>query len=60
MVTEQFKKNIDEATDFIVSCWDENNPEDGLSFDDRIKARIDSLDEDVRRIVESSIDWCDE
>ena len=60
MVTEQFKKNIDEATDFIISCWDENNPNDNLTFDDRIKAGLDELDEEVRQIVENTLSWCDD
>ena len=57
MVSEQFKINIDKATDFIISCWDENNPGDNRTFDDRIKAGLDELDEDVRRIVENTLNW---
>lgn len=57
MVSEKFKQNCNEATDFIVSCWDENNPDDGLSFDERVNSRIDSLDPDVKRIVKNSMDW---
>ena len=57
MVSEQFKTNIDKATDFIISCWDENNPEDNKTFDDRIKAGLDGLDEEVGRIVENTLNW---
>lgn len=60
MVSDKFKINIDKATDFIISCWDENNPEDGLSFDDRVRNGLPELDEDVRRIVENTIGWGDE
>ena len=56
MALEEFKKKVDEATDFIISCWDENNPDDGLTFDDRIQKRIESLDPEVRKIVEGVIE----
>lgn len=36
MVSETFKKNIDKAVSLIESCWDENNPQDGLTFDERL------------------------
>lgn len=57
MVSEKFKKNIDAATAFIESCWDENNEGDGLSFDERVESRIDGLDEDVADIVRGCMDW---
>jgi len=59
-MAEEFKINIDKATDFIISCWDENNEDDSLTFDDRVKARLDELDEEVRRIVENTLSWCDD
>lgn len=59
MGIEKFAKNCNEAVDFICSCWDENNPKDGKSFDERIKERMDSLGPDVRAIVQGSIDWAD-
>lgn len=57
MVSERFKKACNEATDFIVSCWDENNPDDGLSFDERVQSRLNDLDPDVKAIVKNSMDW---
>ena len=36
MVSEQFKRNIDKAVELIESCWDENNENDGLTFDERL------------------------
>ena len=53
MVSEKFKQNCNAATDFIVSCWDENNPDDGLSFDERVQSRLNDLDPDVKRIVKN-------
>lgn len=54
MVSEEFKKKVDAATDFIVSCWDENNDDD-LTFDERVASRINLLDPEVRKIVENSM-----
>lgn len=49
---KEFKEKIDAATDIIVSCWDENNPDDGLSFDERLDKVIDECsDEDVKQII---------
>ena len=55
MVSEQFKRNIDKATDIIVSCWDENNPDDGLTFDERLEKAIrECEDPELKQILEVS------
>lgn len=55
---KQWKKDIEDATDFLVSCWDENQPsDDGLSFDDRVKSRLDTLPKGVREVVVHSMGW---
>ena len=47
-----FKKKIDKAVELIESCWDENNPDDGLSFDERLDKVIDECsDDDVKQII---------
>lgn len=54
---KEFKEKIDAATDIIVSCWDENNPDDGLSFDERLDKKLQNIeDEDVRDIVRGAKD----
>ena len=40
MVNEEFKRKINDMTELIESCWDENNPEDGLSFDERLQMKL--------------------
>ena len=55
MGIEKFKKNVDDAVSFIESCWDENNTDDGLTFDERIEKRINTLDDDVADIVRKSM-----
>lgn len=52
MVSEKFKENVETAVELIESCWDENNPDDGLSFDERLDKVIDECsDEDVKQII---------
>ena len=54
---KEFKEKIDAATDIIVSCWDENNPDDGLTFDERLDKKLQNIeDEDVRDIVRGAKD----
>ena len=52
MVSEQFKRNIDKAVELLEACWDENNPNDGLTFDERLdKVIADCSDEQLRAIL---------
>lgn len=52
MVSEQFKKNINKAVEIIESCWNENNENDGLTFDERLDRVIaDCSDEQLRAIL---------
>ena len=55
MSIEEFKHKVDIATDLIISCWDENNPNDGKSFDERLDKLIkDCPDENIKRILLNS------
>ena len=55
---KQWKKDVNDATDFLVSCWDENQPsDDGLTFDERVKSRLDTLSDGVRDVVVHSMGW---
>lgn len=40
MTNEMFKKKCDNLCELIESCWDENNPDDGLSFDERLQRKL--------------------
>ena len=54
---KEFKEKIDAATDIIVSCWDENNPDDGLTFDKRLDKKLQNIeDEDVKDIIRGARD----
>ena len=58
MVSEQFKRNIDKAVELIESCWDENNGNDGLTFDERLDKVInDCDDEDLKAILVNAKEW---
>ena len=55
MVSEQFKRNIDKAVLLIESCFDENNGDDGLTFDERLNKIIANCkDEQLRNILINS------
>ena len=43
MVSEEFKKSCNDMTELIISCWDENNPNDGLTFDERLEQKTANL-----------------
>ena len=49
------KKYYDKATEFIESCFDENNNDD-LDFETRVNSRIDTIDDElVKNIVIDSM-----
>ena len=60
MVSEKFKQDIDKAVSLIESCWDENNEDDGLTFDERLDKVInDCDDEDLKAILVNAKEWQD-
>lgn len=46
---KEFKRKVDLAVEVIESCFDENNPNDNLSFDERLQRKIDGCDDEVVR-----------
>lgn len=40
---ESFKKSCNDMTELIISCWDENNPDDGKTFDERLAEKTADL-----------------
>lgn len=52
MSEDNIKKACDKMTEIIESCWDENNPDDGLSFDERLHQKLESLPDDDKKLVE--------
>ena len=39
-----FKQSCEDMTELIISCWDENNPNDGKTFDERLAAKTANLE----------------
>lgn len=49
---EETKIKFDKAVEIIVSCWEENNPNSELTFDERLNQRIDEeQDEIIKQIL---------
>lgn len=48
-------QEIDKAIKIIESCWDENNGDDGFTFDERLDLAISNEDDAiVKSILESA------
>ena len=57
MVSESFKKSCNDMTELIVSCWDENNPDDGKTFDERLAEKTANLEGEDKRVMDQVIGW---
>ena len=57
MSRENFKRKCDELTDLMESCFDENNPDDGLTFDEWLADKLNEKgNEDLKLFfVENNI-----
>ena len=54
----KIKEACMKVTEFIESCFDENNVGDGLTFDERLRIRTEELeDEDIKNIISLSKDF---
>lgn len=41
---KSFEESCVDMTKLIESCWDKNNPDDGLTFDERLAAKVANLE----------------
>ena len=46
-----FKESCEDMTELIISCWDENNPNDGLTFDERLAQKTANLEGTDREVI---------
>ena len=46
-----FKETCNTLTDLIISCWDENNPDDGLTFDERLSSKTANLEGEDKMVM---------
>lgn len=40
----EFRQACADMAELIESCWDENNPDDGLTFDERLAEKVANLE----------------
>ena len=61
MVEFKMKKSFQEScadmTELIVSCWDENNPDDGKTFDERLAEKTANLEGMDRQVMNKVLCW---
>ena len=50
--TMNMKKATDKMTEIIESCWDENNPWDWLTFDERLHRKMESLSPEDKELMD--------
>ena len=54
---KSFKKSCNDMTELIESCWDENNPNDGMTFDERLQKAIAGLTGTDRKVMGKVLCW---
>ena len=57
MESESFKESCDAMTELIISCWDENNPNDGKTFDERLKEKTANLEGTDKLVMNQVLGW---
>lgn len=50
--------SIENMTELIISCWDSNNPDDGLTFDERLAQKTANLKGTDKEVMNRVIGWC--
>ena len=49
---KSIKPVCDKMTEIIESCWDENNPGDGLTFDERLRKKMQNLNPEDKALMD--------
>lgn len=57
-MNKTFEKSCSDMTKLIESCWDENNPDDGKTFDERLAEKTTNLEGMDRQVMNKVIGWC--
>ena len=52
-----FKQSCENITELIESCWDENNPNDGKTFDERLKEKTANLEGTDKLVMNQVLGW---
>lgn len=54
---KSFRQSCEDMTELIISCWDENNPDDGLTFDERLAQKTANLEGMDRQVMNKVLCW---
>ena len=54
---KNFQESCEDMTELIISCWDENNPNDGLTFDERLATKTANLEGTDRETMNKVLCW---
>ena len=54
---KSFRESCEDMTKLIISCWDENNPDDGLTFDERLAEKTADLEGMDRQVMDKVLCW---
>lgn len=54
---KSFKQSCEDMTTLIESCWDENNPDDGKTFDERLAEKTANLKGQDKKVMDQVIGW---
>lgn len=57
ILSKDFKKSCDDMTKLIESCWDENNPNDGKTFDERLAEKTANLEGTDKLVMDQVVGW---
>ena len=57
ILSKEFKKSCDDMTKLIESCWDENNPNDGKTFDERLAEKTANLEGTDKLVMDQVVGW---
>lgn len=49
---KSMKHACDKMVEIIESCWNENNPDDGLTFDERLRQKMQELDPEDKELMD--------
>lgn len=52
-----FKQSCENITELIESCWDENNPNDGKTFDERLAEKTTDLQGKDKEVLDRILGW---
>lgn len=56
-MNESFKQSCEDMTKLIESCWDENNPNDGKTFDERLAEKTANLKGTDKLVMDQVVGW---